>query len=133
MNHSHIIIFDGECNLCHGAVNFIINRDSDGRFAFSPLQSQFSQEYIRLHGLETLMFDSLFLIKDDSRYIRSDAVIEIAKELPGYWKWLRFLKLIPRPIRDYFYLLTARNRYRLFGRRATCMLPSPALSDRFIG
>lgn len=132
MNHSHIIIFDGECNLCHGAVNFIINRDPDGRFAFSPLQSHFSQEYIQLHELESLMFATLFLIKNDTCYIRSDAAIEIAKALSGQWKWLRLFRFIPRSIRDYFYQLVAKNRYQIFGRRDACMLPSSELSHRFI-
>jgi len=132
MNHPYIIIFDGECNLCNGAVNFIINRDPNCKFAFAPLQGQFAQGYIKLHGLEPLMFNTLFLIKDDNRYIRSDAAIEIAKELSGQWKWLRLFTFIPKPIRDFCYQLLAKNRYKIFGRRDSCLLPSTAISHRFI-
>jgi predicted DCC family thiol-disulfide oxidoreductase YuxK len=132
MNNPSIIIFDGVCNLCNAAVRFIINRDPQGKFAFTPMQGTLADELIAKHGIPNVGEDTLLLIKDNQYFVYSDAVLEIAKDLTGWWYLINLLKFIPKPIRDYVYQLIARNRYRLFGQRATCMVPSQDVRKRFL-
>ena len=132
MEDRHIVIFDGVCNFCNGAVNFIIKRDPAGRFAFTPMQSATGQELINKYGAALVGFDTFLLVKDGQCFERTDAALEITKDLSGLWHWFRVFKVIPKPFRDYFYRLFARNRYRLFGRRDSCMVPTPDVRERFL-
>lgn len=132
MQEHQIIIFDGVCNFCNGAVNFIINRDAKAVFKFAPLQSEVAQELMAQHQIQALAEDSFILIKDDQCFLRTDAALEITKELDGFWCVLRVFKFLPRVIRDYFYRLLARNRYRLFGQQTECMIPTADVRDRFL-
>jgi len=132
MKHRRIIIFDGVCNFCNGAVNFIIKRDPNGVFAFTPMQSDFAQSLIRKYKVKEVGMDTFILIKNDKHHVRTDAVLEITKDFRGFWFLFRVFKILPRLFRDYFYKLFARNRYRLFGKRATCMIPTPDIRSRFI-
>ncbi len=133
MCDSPIIIFDGVCNLCNGAVTFIINRDPGKLFRFAPMQSELAARLVVEFPVPEIGGDTLVLIKDDASYVRSDAALEIARDLTGWWSLLRILRIIPRVIRDALYCLLARNRYRLFGRRQHCVVPTSDISDRFIG
>ncbi|WP_237524113.1 thiol-disulfide oxidoreductase DCC family protein [Shewanella sp. KX20019] len=128
-----IIIFDGVCNLCHGAVNFVLEHDSAARFAFAPLQSNTGKKYLSKYGVTEVALDSVILIKADQCYLRSDAAIEIAKSLDAPWRLLRFSRFLPRIIRDGLYNALAKRRYSLFGTRAVCLLPSAEVNKRFIG
>ena len=132
MNNPSIIIFDGVCNLCNAAVRFIINRDPQGKFAFTPMHSALADELIAQHGIPNVSEDTLLLIKDNQCFVYSDAVLEIARELTGWWHLLNLFKFIPKSIRDSMYKLVARNRYRLFGQRETCMVPSQDVRKRFL-
>ena len=132
MHSRPIVIFDGVCNFCSGAVNFIIKRDPTGRFAFAPLQSPVGQALIEKHGLAMVDVDTVLLLKDGRCFERTDAVLEIMRDLTGLWHWFRVLKILPRPCRDYFYRVFARNRYRLFGKRDTCIVPSASVRERFL-
>ena len=132
MDNRHIVIFDGVCNFCNGAVNFIIKRDPTGRFVFTPMQSPVGQELIEQFGAEMVGVDTFLLVKDGQCFERTDAALEITKDLSGLWHWLRVFKVLPRPLRDFFYRLFARNRYRLFGRRETCMVPTASVRERFL-
>lgn len=132
MHNRPIVIFDGVCNFCNGAVNFIIKRDPTGRFAFAPLQSPVGQELLEKHGLAMVDEDTVLLLKDGQCFERTDAVLEITKDLTGFWHWFRVLKVLPKPCRDYFYRVFARNRYRLFGKRDTCIVPSASVRERFL-
>lgn len=133
MKNRRIVIFDGVCNFCNSAVNFIIKRDPAGRFAFTPMQSSVGQALIEDLGASMVGVDTFLLIKNGQCFERTDAALEIAKDLTGYWHWLRILKALPRPVRDYFYRLFARNRYKLFGRRDICMVPTESVRERFLG
>ena len=130
--HRHIIIFDGVCNFCIGAINFIIKRDRAEQFVFTPMQSEIGQELIQKYGAKMVGVDTFLLIKNGQCYGRTDAALEITRDLSGFWYLSRVLKILPRPIRDYFYSLFARNRYALFGRRDACMVPGANVRDRFI-
>jgi len=127
-----LVLFDGVCNLCNGAVQFIIKRDRRSRFKFSSLQSDYSQKLMRKFGLNNNTLHSIILIRDDKLYQRSNAALEIARYLDGVWPAFYIFKIIPVFLRDPVYNLISRNRYRLFGKRDSCMIPLPELKDRFI-
>ncbi|WP_404366900.1 thiol-disulfide oxidoreductase DCC family protein [Marinobacter sp.] len=136
MDNRHIVIFDGVCNFCNRAVNFIIARDPEGKFAFVPIQTELGRELMSGHGIEQggdAGVDTLVLLKNGRGYVRTDAVLEITKDLKGLWWLFNVFRIIPRPVRDYFYRVFARHRYRLFGKRKKCMVPSREVRDRFPG
>lgn len=133
MDSRHLVIFDGVCNFCNGAVNFIIARDPAGKFAFTPMQSELAQETLRLYGITNVGVDTFLLIKDHQTYIWTNAALEISKDLTGHWYLFNIFRVVPRPIRDWFYRIFARNRYALFGRTTSCMVPNPEVRSRFLG
>ena len=133
MDNRYIVIFDGVCNFCNGAVNFIIQRDPEGTFAFTPMQSKLAQELTQRFNMPDVGMDTLVLIKAGKCYVLSDAALEIAKDLKGPWRLCYVFKVVPRPIRDAAYKLFARNRYRLFGKREACMVPTVEVKSRFVG
>ncbi|WP_218313427.1 thiol-disulfide oxidoreductase DCC family protein [Halomonas sp. 18071143] len=133
MDNRHIVIFDGVCNFCNGAVSFIIQRDPEGVFAFTPMQSELAQELTERFNVPDVGTDTLVLIKEGECYVLSDAALEIAKDLKGPWRLCYIFKRVPKPIRDAAYKLFARHRYRLFGKKDACMVPSAEVKSRFVG
>lgn len=129
----NIVVLDGVCNLCNAGVNFIVNRDPKRLFYFTTMQSHHAQELIEKHRGNSFQFDTFLLIKDEVTFERSDGVLEIIKDLSGYWFLFGILRLIPRPIRDAVYKAIAKNRYRIFGKKDQCMVPSKEMQSRFIG
>ena len=128
-----IILFDGVCNLCNGAVLWIIRRDSRDIFRFASLQSEAGRELTRERHIDTGQVDSIILIDPGvAYYLKSDAALEIARELKGYGMLPFLLGWIPKSIRDGIYDLVARNRYRMFGKKQECMVPTPELKARFL-
>lgn len=128
-----LVLFDGVCNLCNGSVQFIIKRDKHARFQFASLQSDEGQAQLKQLQIPTTSFESIVLIKNGKVFQRSDAALEIARELDGAWKVFYGFKIIPRFLRDFIYNWIARNRYRFFGRQDECMIPTPDLRARFLG
>ncbi len=129
-----IIFFDGMCNLCNASVNFIISHDKTGHFKFAALQSDFASAFLKNFDYlknKTVLPDSLILIEDDKIYFKSEAAIRIAGKMSGIWKTLIVLKVIPLLVRDWLYDCIANNRYKIFGKRQTCMVPTPDISKRF--
>lgn len=128
-----VILFDGVCNLCNGAVNFVIDRDKKGRFKFASLQSQFAKERLRTTEIDSSKLDTIVLLKPDGRVkSKSSAALEIARRLSGLWPLLYVFIILPPFIRDWGYDLIAKNRYRWFGRTDQCRMPSKELLHRFI-
>lgn len=127
----HIVLFDGVCNLCNGAVNFIIDRDPQHRFRFASLQSETARQLLITHP-ELAGTDSIMLLTDDRVWVKSDAVLHISRYLSGPWSWLRVFRWLPRSLRDAVYDWVARNRYRLFGRTEACRVPTPELRALFL-
>ena len=127
-----VILFDGVCNFCNGAVNFVISRDRDGYFKFAALQSAVGEELLDKHGIDKVETDSVVLIEDDKAYLHSSAALRIVRRLPGLWPVLYGLIIVPKGIRDWAYRLFAKHRYRLFGRREECMIPTPEIRTRFL-
>lgn len=129
---SRTVLFDGVCNFCNNSVNFIIARDPEGRFRFSPLQSEFAEKLLDENGIDRESHDSIILVENGSVYMYSTAALRIAKNLDGLWPVFYLFIIVPRPIRDFFYRLFAKNRYRLFGKKDQCMIPTPEIRERFV-
>lgn len=129
---SAIVLFDGVCNFCNGSVNFMIEHDRAGYFKFAPLQSAIGEELVAKHGIDTAETDSVILIEDDNAYTHSTAALKIARHLDGIWSWTHAFTVVPRFLRDPFYKLFAKHRYRLFGKRDACMMPTPEIKARFL-
>ena len=127
-----ILLFDGVCNLCNGLVRFIIKRDPIGKFKFASLQSESGKRYLRKLGIAENEFESLVLIKGDKFYLKSTGALKILKDLGGFWSVFYILVWVPKSIRDFVYDGIAKSRYRLFGKRDTCMVPTPEMSSRFL-
>ena len=127
-----LVLFDGVCNLCNGVVKFVIARDPRGRFQFAALQSAAARRVIEGHGAPDPLPDAIVLLEDGRLYTRSTAALRIARQLTFPWPLTAVFLAIPRPLRDWAYGRFASRRYRWFGRRETCMVPSPELRARFI-
>ena len=127
-----IILFDGVCNLCHGAVRFVMRRDPDARLRFAPLESDLARRLVRERAGAELPADSILLLEEGELYQRSEAVLRIASLLRFPWPVIGLLRVFPRPMRDVAYDCVARNRYRWFGRKQACPAPDPELRDRFL-
>jgi predicted DCC family thiol-disulfide oxidoreductase YuxK len=127
-----VVLFDGVCNLCNGAVNFIIDRDPDGYFRFAPLQSDVAATYLDDADGPDADLSTIVLVEGGQTYVRSTAALRIARRLTGAWPLLFLAIVVPRPLRDAVYNWVAHNRYDWFGRRDECRVPTPALRDRFL-
>jgi len=126
-----VVFFDGECVMCNGFVDILLQVDPAGTIQIAPLQGETARQC--LPPLPTDRAAWSIYYQDDTRlYDQSDAFIQICKRLGGVWSTLSMIGLIPRPIRDSIYRLIARNRYRLLGRRATCRMPSESDQNRFL-
>lgn len=128
-----IILFDGVCNLCNGAVQWVIKRDRADVFRFAPLQSAVAKDLLGARKIDTSRMDSIIFIDPGMAYfIKSDAALEIARNIKGYGWAPVFFGWIPRSIRDGIYDLIAKNRYRLFGKKEQCMIPNAELNAKFL-
>ncbi|WP_337446688.1 thiol-disulfide oxidoreductase DCC family protein [Bacillus cereus] len=131
MNTERIVLFDGECNVCDRSVQFIIKRDPIGLFKFASLQSDIGKELLNKYNAPNDL-SSLVLIENNNCYLKSSAALRVTKNLKGAWKLLYLLLVVPKPLRDYFYSIMAKNRYKWFGKKDSCMLPSPEVRKRFL-
>jgi predicted DCC family thiol-disulfide oxidoreductase YuxK len=126
-----IIFFDGVCNLCNSSVQFVIKKDKENKFRFASLQSEAGQEMLQQFNLSQNDFNSFILLEDGKLYTRSTAALRVLSQLKG-WKWSRVFNWVPRFLRDGVYNVIARNRYKWFGKRDSCMLPTENLVSRFL-
>ncbi len=127
-----IIIIDGVCNLCNGAVKLILKYDKEERFIFTPMQSDTGTRLLKEFGLDPLDTDTILLVSDGRAYVKSEAVFEIIKGLKGGWRLLSIFHFLPLSLRDGIYSVVARHRYGVFGKRDNCLVPTDALKNRFI-
>ena len=128
----YIVLFDGVCNLCNGAVQFIVKRDKKKKYLFGSLQGKTGQEYLVKYHLATNLYHSFMLIEGNVLYTRSTAVLRTLKHLGRGWQLLYVFIYIPQPIRDGLYKLIASNRYRLFGKKHSCRVPTVEERERFL-
>ena len=128
-----VVLFDGECNLCNGAVQFTLKRDRGKRFRFASLQSAAAQRALQECGTaREALPDSIVLVEGDKVHVKSTAALRIAKGLGGLWPVLSAFLIVPTPLRDWIYDLIATRRYRWFGKREECMLPTAETRERFL-
>ena len=127
-----IILFDGVCNLCNGAVNFVIKRDPGNVFKFAPLQEKQGALLLKTHAIDIQKLESIVLIENEKVYIKSSAALRITKKLSGLWPLFFVLLIIPSFIRDGIYDIIAKNRYKWFGKKEQCMIPTPGLREKFL-
>ena len=126
------MLFDGECNLCNGAVQFVLRRDPKARFRFASLQSAAGRAVLEATGNRATLPDSIVLVQDGRVRVKSAAALAIARGLRWPWPLLAVFWLVPNPVRDLVYDWIARNRHRWFGRQQQCWVPTPALRERFL-
>ncbi|HLW32927.1 MAG TPA: thiol-disulfide oxidoreductase DCC family protein [Aequorivita sp.] len=132
LKNSKIILFDGVCNLCNGAVTFVIKRDKQKVFKFATLQSELGVDLLSNFKIDRSELDSIILINGDRFYSKSSAALYIAKNLSGAYPLLFGFIILPKFLRDWIYDFIAKNRYRWFGKRESCMIPTPELAKRFL-
>lgn len=126
-----VVLFDGVCNFCNGTVNFVIKHDPEKKFRFAPLQSDYGKQRRAEFGIGDDV-DSIILIEDGQTHLHSNGALRLAKGLGFPWSVLYAFIIVPRPIRDWFYKLFAKYRYKLFGKKDVCMIPTPEIKERFL-
>jgi len=128
-----IILFDGVCNLCNNAVNFVIKHDKKDVFRFASLQSELGKKLVAERGLDPKDLNSIVLIEPGVAYYRkSTAALEISRELSEGYSFLKNLLFIPEGLRDGIYNFVANNRYKWYGKKESCMIPTPELKAKFL-
>lgn len=129
-----LVLFDGVCNLCDGFVQFVISneRPSDQPIRFASLQSATGDRVMREHGLDPANLDSVVFVEDGRAFVHSSAVARILPHLRAPWSYGSVMRWIPRFLRDFGYRCVAKMRYRLFGKKDTCMVPTKERMSRFV-
>ncbi len=132
MSKKSILLFDGVCNLCNGVVQFVIKRDKNDKFIFGALQSDAGQSLLKKHGLPIDDFESFILVENNTVYKKSTAALRVAKKMGSGWQLLYAFIIVPRFVRDFVYRLVANSRYRFFGKKDNCIVPTAALKAKFL-
>jgi predicted DCC family thiol-disulfide oxidoreductase YuxK len=132
MNHNRIILFDGVCNFCNSSVNFVIERDKKSTIKFAALQSDAGQQLLQQFNLPTNQFNSFVYIEGGKLFTESTASLRVVKNLPAPWPVVYGFIIVPKFIRDGIYKWIAKNRYKWFGKKDQCMIPSPEIRSRFL-
>ncbi len=132
-----IVLYDGVCGLCNGLVQFLLKRDTHDRLRYASLQSEFASAILKRHGADPHDLDTVYIVvghnePNEKMLARSDAILYLAEQLGGIWSVAKIGRVIPRFIRDAMYKLVATNRYRMFGKYDTCMLPEPGQRAKFL-
>ena len=127
-----ILLFDGHCNLCNAWVQFIVKRDSSRKIRFASLQSGAGRRMLEEHKIDANYIDSLVLFEEERFSVSSNAALRTLSYFDGWERHLIFLSVVPRSLRDLVYRFIAKNRYKWFGRREQCMVPTAELRKRFI-
>jgi len=138
MDAAPIILYDGVCGLCNSLVQFLLKHDKEGRLRFASLQSDFAAKVLQRHGIDPKDLDTMHVVENydqpGERVLqRSTAIVRAGRELGSFWAALAVVAgIVPRPLRDLVYRFVARNRYRVFGKYESCMLPDPNQRSRFL-
>jgi predicted DCC family thiol-disulfide oxidoreductase YuxK len=128
-----IILFDGVCNLCNASVQLIIRKDKKDIFRFVALQSELGKKILNHIGVNTNSIDSILLYEPgNAYYYKAEAVLKIATSLGGFYNLLVIFKIIPNVVSNYFYDFVATNRYKWYGKKESCMMPTPELKAKFL-
>lgn len=132
MTDTPIILFDGLCNFCNAAVNFVFKRDRYRNIHFAALQSEIGQQLLQQHHLSVTDLSSFVFIRNKQAHIKSTAALKVCRHLTGAWPLLYGFILVPAFIRNGVYDFIAKNRYRWFGKKASCMVPTAEMKSKFL-
>ena len=127
-----VVLFDGVCNLCNRSVNWIIDHDKQNQFKYASLQSAYGQNKIKQLGLANNHMSTVIFEDNDKSYLRSDAALQIVKQLGGVYSMVAISYIVPSFVRDFFYKIVADNRYKWFGKKESCRIPTPELKSKFL-
>lgn len=132
-----IILYDGVCGLCNRLNQFLLKRDHEDRLLFASLQSKLAGKILERHGADPTDLDTVYVVENcdtpnERLLMRSDAILRVVGEVGGFWSIAKLGKVFPRAFRDLFYKLVASNRYRVFGKYDTCMMPDPKHRKKFL-
>lgn len=127
-----ILMFDGLCNLCNSSVQFVIKRDLKKKIVFSSLQSEIAQDFLSTQNDSLKNCESVILIDKNNIYTKSSAAIKVSQSLKGLWFMMSIFIILPKPIRDYVYDVIASRRYRWFGKRTNCYIPTKEEQELFL-
>ena len=132
MSDQRVILFDGVCNLCNSAIKFVLKRDTKSVFKFASLQSDVARKLLSDLEVSDTALDTIVFIDQGNVYTRSTAALRVSKHLSGLWPLMTGFMIVPLFIRDWVYNLISKNRYRWFGKRDTCSIPSPDVENKFL-
>lgn len=132
IKNNPLILFDGVCNLCNDSVQLVIKNDSENIFVFSALQNELVQNYLTKIDTDLLQLDTILLVTPSKIYTKSSAALTIARHLKGIYPLLYVFYIIPKPLRDLVYNFIAKNRYKWYGKKESCMIPNPELKNKFL-
>tara|TARA_R110001599_G_scaffold81233_5_gene219191 strand:- start:96 stop:524 length:429 start_codon:yes stop_codon:yes gene_type:complete len=133
LKNKQLVLFDGVCNFCNASVLKIIKKDKKNIFLFASLQSKIGKEITNHFNIDTKKIDSIILIESKTNYsIKSTAALKIAKHFGRFWLFFQIFWIVPASIRDFFYNYIAKNRYKWFGKKESCMIPTQELKSKFI-
>jgi predicted DCC family thiol-disulfide oxidoreductase YuxK len=133
LNGKQLILFDGVCNFCNSTVLKVIKHDKNNVFVFASLQSETGKKVLEHFSIDTSKTDSIVLVSSEEKfYIKSSAALKIGKHFSGLWKLFQIFWIIPTPLRNVVYNYIAKNRYKWFGKKDNCMIPTPELKAKFI-
>lgn len=132
LNSKGVILFDGVCNFCNSSANFIIRHDKKDYFRFTPLQSEIGMKISEKYNLDSGNLKSVILVDKGKIYTKTTAALRIAKQLSGAWPVLYVFIIVPPPIRDVVYNIIAKYRYKWWGERDACMIPTPEIRKKFL-
>ena len=132
-----IVLYDGVCGLCNRLVQFLLKRDNRDRLRFASLQSEFAAPLLKRHSADPHDLDTVYVVIDygqpgERLLARSDAILFLLSQLGGIWKLLGIGRVLPKAFRDAAYRIVARNRYRVFGKHESCLLPEPKHRNKFL-
>lgn len=128
-----IIIFDGVCNLCNSSITKVINHDKQNQYVFTSLQGDAGKKLTKERGIDTDLVDSIILIEPGvAYYTKSTAALKVIKSFGGLYSLFGIFEYLPESIRDAVYDYVAKNRYKWYGKKEACMIPTPELKDKFL-
>jgi predicted DCC family thiol-disulfide oxidoreductase YuxK len=127
-----VLLFDGVCNLCNSSVQFILKHEKNQNLKFAAIQSEAGEKLLTHYRLDSNQTNSVILISENYVYTASDAVLKLTQYLKFPYSSGKILMVVPKTIRDFFYKKVAHNRYNWFGKRESCMVPTPELRKRFL-
>jgi predicted DCC family thiol-disulfide oxidoreductase YuxK len=123
-----LLLFDGDCGLCNGLMQFIIKRDKKNKFLFAPLQSAIGQAILKSEGLQINYLNSFIYISEEKRFEKSTATLSLLRDLGGFWEVCYVFIIVPKPIRDWVYDVISKYRRKIIGRHKCCVVPSTELT-----